>query len=326
MPFRPLAPWRHERTAAAWLASLAAHLALCLGLVLIVERVPRPAGETLDFELHLGGGDGAVSDVLIGAPQDTPQAGAVGDAFEPGLALSVSLPPARASGASAAGGGPAPPADGNGAAQGGRASLHDFRFGYGHTKLFGVAGEGYRFVYVFDRSGSMGGSGRSALEVAKAELLASLQPLESTHQFQIVFYNELPQTFALGGRSGRLAFANESNKQAAAEYVRGVGAMGSTRHEEALAMALGMFPDVIYFLTDADEPAMTSKELRRIQRLNGERTVIHAIEFGLGPGGHRENFLTQLARENGGEHRYVDFSSWRPERRDAALPAPDAKR
>jgi len=46
--------------------------------------------------------------------------------------------------------------------------------GTARTEVFGVAGEGYKFVYVFDRSGSMGGSGRSPLDAAKEELLGLL--------------------------------------------------------------------------------------------------------------------------------------------------------
>jgi len=36
--------------------------------------------------------------------------------------------------------------------------------GKAHTSLFGVVGEGYKFVYVFDRSGSMGGRGEMRSE------------------------------------------------------------------------------------------------------------------------------------------------------------------
>jgi len=41
------------------------------------------------------------------------------------------------------------------------------------VRFFGAEGKGYKFVYVLDRSGSMGGSGAKALRAAKAELLAS---------------------------------------------------------------------------------------------------------------------------------------------------------
>ncbi len=67
--------------------------------------------------------------------------------------------------------------------------------GKAHTSMFGVQAQGYKFVYVIDRSGSMGGSGPTALKAAKAELLASLNDLGQTHQFQIVFYNEKPALF-----------------------------------------------------------------------------------------------------------------------------------
>ena len=61
--------------------------------------------------------------------------------------------------------------------------------GKARTSLFGVVGEGYKFVYVFDRSGSMGGSGRDSLRAIKAELPESLKNLDTVHQFQIIFYN-----------------------------------------------------------------------------------------------------------------------------------------
>lgn len=306
-----------ERTAAGWLSSLVVHLGILLGLLAMVDAPSRPAGETLQFELHRD--DERIAPVVLLAQSDSPASDSdVGDAFEFAPALTLTLP-ARTFGTPV--GDPsqgAAPAQGQTTGRAGqRAAPGDFRFGHAHTELFGVPGEGYRFVYVFDRSGSMGGSGRSALEVAKAELLASLEPLERTHQFQIVFYNELPQTFAIAGKQGRLVFASEANKRSAAEFIRSVPASGSTRHEEALALALAMFPDVVYFLTDADEPALSETELARITRLNGDRSVIHAIEFGLGSRGKRENFLSRLARQNGGQHVYVDFSTWRPERHSA---------
>ena len=176
------------------------------------------------------------------------------------------------------------------------------------TKVFGVEGEGFKFVYVFDRSGSMGGSGRSALKAAKAELLASLESLGETHQFQIIFYNEEPTIFPLAGQRGRLVFGNRANRERARRFVASITADGATRHEKALIAALRLWPDVIFFLTDADEPALTSAQLKRITRLNGGRASIHSIEFGLGPRISETNFLVELARQNGGRYVYVDIS------------------
>lgn len=182
--------------------------------------------------------------------------------------------------------------------------------GRARTGVFGVQGEGYKFVYVFDRSGSMGGSGQSSLAAAKIELLASIDRLEPQHQFQIVFYNNRPEVLDIIGR-GRLVFATDQNKALARKFIAGIAADGSTDHEDPLLLALRLQPDVIFFLTDADEPSLSAAQLEKIRRLNGGVTAINTIEFGIGPDLRQENFLVRLARENGGQHLYVDMLSRR---------------
>jgi len=179
--------------------------------------------------------------------------------------------------------------------------------GKARTSLFGVVGEGYKFVYVFDRSGSMGGSGRNALRAVKAELLASLEHLDTVHQFQIIFYNERPVIFNPSGAPGRLAFANEQNKQRARRFIATIVADGGTRHTDALELAAKMRPDVIFFLTDADEPTLSRRDLDKVQR-QAAGITIHAIEFGTGPKPEGKSFLEVLAEENAGQYTYVDIS------------------
>lgn len=175
------------------------------------------------------------------------------------------------------------------------------------TSVFGVEGQGQRFVYVFDRSGSMGDNDDSLLRSAKEELLRSLEVLGDLQQFQIIFYNEAPTLMRLAAQPGRMVFATDDNKAVARSFLERITAGGGTGHEEALALAIKMHPDVIFFLTDADEPAMTADQLARIRRLNDERTAIHTIEFGHGPEvGEEKNFIVQLATQNGGKYRYVD--------------------
>jgi hypothetical protein len=179
--------------------------------------------------------------------------------------------------------------------------------GKARTALFGVEGEGHKFVYVFDRSGSMGGPGRSALSAAKAELLRSLESLDKTHQFQIIFYNHTTLKFNPTGDPDRLVFATEQNKAAAERFLGMVTADGGTNHELALSAAFRLRPDVIFFLTDADEPKLYPHQLARLHRLAGGATI-HAVEFGFGPQQDPSNFLVRLARENGGKHVYVDVA------------------
>lgn len=188
--------------------------------------------------------------------------------------------------------------------------------GKARTSLFGIVGEGYKFVYAFDRSGSMGGSGRNALQAVKAELLASLDHLDTVHQFQIIFYNERPVLFNPSGTPGRLAFANEQNKDRARRFIESITADGGTEHEDALRLAIKLRPDVIFFLTDADEPQLTRPQLDSLQRLAAGITI-HAIEFGQGPKPKGKNFLAVLAQENGGQYTYVDISKSSPSGDDA---------
>jgi len=178
------------------------------------------------------------------------------------------------------------------------------------TGVFGIEDEGYKFTYVFDRSASM--EWRNALDAAKAELIASLQSLEKTHQFQIIFYNQNPQLFNPTGKPGRMFFATERNKALAAKFVAGITAAGSTDHERALLTAINTQPDVIFFLTDADENTpITFGQLEKIKR-RARGITIHAIQFGEQADFHPNNYLVQVARQNGGKHAYVDISRLRP--------------
>lgn len=173
------------------------------------------------------------------------------------------------------------------------------------TGIFGAQGTGSTFVYVFDRSESMTGP---PLAAAKKELIQSLDHLGTGHQFQIIFYNQgLSPFLSRAAPTSSLVFADKQNKLQAAEFTRSIVAAGATRHLEALKAALGLRPDVIFFLTDADDPQLSESELEEIRKYN-RGASINCIEFGTGlsPGG--DNFLRRLARQNDGEHVYVNVN------------------
>jgi hypothetical protein len=188
-------------------------------------------------------------------------------------------------------------------------SLAPSEGGKARTSLFGLVGEGYKFVYVFDRSGSMGGEGRESLRLVKAELIESLKRLDTVNQFQIISYNERPTIFNPTGTPGRLAFATDENKQRVARFLDSITSEGGTDHEEALRLAIRLQPDVIFFLTDGDDPKLTPGQLQKISRLAGG-IVINAIEIGPGPKPAGTSFLAQLARQNGGGYAYIDVSKY----------------
>lgn len=180
------------------------------------------------------------------------------------------------------------------------------------TEVFGITGVGTKFVYVFDRSGSMANFNGRPLRAAKMELTESLNDLDSVHQFQIIFYNERPQIFEREPGKAELVWGDTEGKALAREFVARIKATGGTEHLAAIRLALNMQPDVVFFLTDADEPQLTFNELQRIQRWNRGSTI-HAIEFGAGPKFTRTNFLMKLAEQNGGQHAYVDVRRLRDE-------------
>jgi VWA domain-containing protein len=170
----------------------------------------------------------------------------------------------------------------------------------GQTQVFGVTGTGTRFVYVFDRSLSMKGA---ALTAAKQELLASLRQLDRVHQFQIVFYNEAPRMM----QPPRMQFADENGLSAAESFVGNITASGGTDHVQALKLALRMSPDVIFLLTDADEPQLSRKELEEVHKSNGG-AVINVIEFKSVPSAGQSASLHKLADDNRGQYKYVDIT------------------
>jgi Ca-activated chloride channel family protein len=173
------------------------------------------------------------------------------------------------------------------------------------TAFMGARDQGSRVVFVVDSSSSM--ASYNAMRSAKAALVTSLQALDDTQQFQVVFYNSTPRPMALRGETA-LFFATELNKTAARQYIAGMEPDAGTDHLPALKLALRWQPEVIYFLTDADEPQLTARELDDIRRQNQGRARIHSIEFGRGPAltDGPTNFLQKLAQQNGGTYRYQD--------------------
>jgi hypothetical protein len=176
------------------------------------------------------------------------------------------------------------------------------------TSVFGIEGRGSTFVYLFDRSGSMSDFGGRPLAAAKEELLTSLQVLRATNQFQIIFYNhELASFNPYHPQPARLMFGDERTKEQAEQFVRQMRASGGTRHLEPLRVALKLAPDVVFFLTDGAQPELTAQQLEEIARLN-RGTVIHAIEFGVGPATGTVNFMVKLAQQSGGRYVYMDVT------------------
>jgi hypothetical protein len=91
--------------------------------------------------------------------------------------------------------------------------------------------------------------------------------------------------------------------------VRGIAADGGTDRLVALREAISSSPDVIFFLTDADDP-MPASELADIERWNRRaNAAICVIEFGRQATPPGNNFLKEIARQTGGQYGYVNAAA-----------------
>ena len=304
-----------ERLLPAWAFSILIHFCTIVLLGLAVQPAPRgaadEAGRSAGIVLKRTSAEGD----LYEGEEDFSDADAATEQTRPADLLSV-LPNESAT-SNVGDNVPVEPTPGAGpAAGGGQPDAGEFTSGGGRrgspsgsgdaqVSVFGVQGTGSKFVYLFDRSSSMEGG---PLAAAKRQLVESLASLESVHQFHVIFFNTRTQAFDITGGGRRIAFATERNKRLAANFVGGITADGGTDRLIALREAIDFAPDVIFFLTDADDP-MSPRELADIARANRRaQSAICVIEFGRRRAPLPGNFLSELARESGGQYGYVNTS------------------
>ena len=82
------------------------------------------------------------------------------------------------------------------ASQGGhRPAANGTRGGTPGTAFMGARDEGMKVVFVIDASGSM--TSHNAMQVAKGNLMSSLQALDERQQFLLIFYDDKPHVIKL---------------------------------------------------------------------------------------------------------------------------------
>jgi len=298
-----------------WVSSVAFHLLIFIAVTFLLYRVPKGVG---DERVQTGGivlvnADLAANEkpyleqADIESPETAENAAAASSGGQvsqqvpalalddlpdlPGMASSEDAR-TRAVEAQQLGSGLSDLAQPSEQAGGGKIGQNPVRFG-------GLVGNGSRFVYVVDRSGSM--NSNRLMQAAKAELEASLTSLNEQQQFQIIFYNDEALIFNPTGAAPKLLPATKDNVQSALEFVRQTPAIGGTVHMAALEPALRFGPDVIFFLTDADD-RLNQAEYNKLNRLNTTNASINVLVFGATarPTADNESFK-RLADETRGQ-------------------------
>lgn len=178
--------------------------------------------------------------------------------------------------------------------------------GTGKVNFFDAVDSGKRFVFVLDCSGSMAAPQGAPIRRARKELIASLEGLNHHQQFQIIFYNTETRAMKHRGKSAEMLYATDINRTLARQFIQSIDPDGGTAHTPALKRALSFKPDVIFFLTDAKHPQLSSADLNEVRKLNKGKAKIHCIEFGEGFPVKEGNSLDKLARQNRGSYRYYN--------------------
>lgn len=164
----------------------------------------------------------------------------------------------------------------------------------GLASFFGQTGRGSRFVYVIDRSGSMG-NGR--FDAARFELIKSIRSLREHESFYVIFYDSKATPMP----AKALVPANESNQQQHIAWVRSISVGGGTDPSEAMTLALTKLrPDTIWLLSDGQFNVAVADTIRSFNP--GGRVQINTIAFHDRGG---EPILKIIANENDGDYRFV---------------------
>lgn len=173
--------------------------------------------------------------------------------------------------------------------------------------VFGTGGlEGRKFVFLIDRSKSMGAQGLGVLRQARNELVQAISKLEPHHEFQIIVYNNT--TASIGNR--QMLKATEENKARVPEFLDSIASYAGTNHQNGIYAGLVFDPDVLLVMTDGGSPELHDGQIRAIAR-SAQRTQIHTLHFGVGPALEYGNFLRSLSETTAGSYRYVDVQAWR---------------
>ena len=174
------------------------------------------------------------------------------------------------------------------------------------VSLFGSApAVGHKFVFVIDRSKSMGGQGLNAMAAAQQQIISTLQGFHKQyHHFNIIAYHHRPTYFKKGNI---LAKSTPEVLETISPFFNGLAAFGGTDHAMGLIAALRFKPDVIFLLTDGGDPGLNRAQIGDLTRHCGSRTTVHAIQFGFGPLQDETNFMLNISEATGGNFHYVNM-------------------
>ena len=164
------------------------------------------------------------------------------------------------------------------------------------VSFFGTKSKGTRFVFVIDKSGSMGD--KKKFIRAKRELIKTLRSLPKNSRFMIYFFDEGSEQMPVNN----MMAAVPRNISWAEDWVNSVGMGGGTDPRKALKSGFSLKPDTVWLLTDGvfNNESGVLAQIRSANPKSIARINTLAI---MDRGG--EKVLKQIAKENDGTYRFV---------------------
>lgn len=148
-----------------------------------------------------------------------------------------------------------------------------------------------RVVFLIDTSGSM----LLRLPEVREEVGKALTALRADQEFCLIGAGE-----SVAALDAATLPTTPVNMARAAGWLNGLQAVGEADAVAGLRAALGMHPDVIWFVTDGDL-ADHAAVLKYLRQQNRDRVRINTtLRFATGAEDDSTRFLWQLARESGG--------------------------
>lgn len=179
---------------------------------------------------------------------------------------------------------------GGGATSGGEA---------GKVSFFGAEADAHRVVFVVDNSGSMQ---HGRMQTTILELSAAIRRLSASQEFYVVFFSDQAYPMFFPQSVLEPMAATPDNKRAVAKWLRSVEMCLGGRLLDAMDIATGLEPDVVFLLTDGD-----IRSQRVVERMTAEDAwsfPIHTLGMGARTPQHAQ-ILQAIAEASGGTARPV---------------------
>lgn len=184
------------------------------------------------------------------------------------------------------------------------------------AEFFGTRVQGRTFVYILDRSGSMNatlqGQSTSRLDLAKQELLQSVNRLTDDQSFYVMLFStKTLRMFEDTSVAPTMIPATSANKDRLKTWLDSIPADGNTDPRESLDLAMRLQPSSVFLLSDGrfDSSSTDGKLTAEAVVTKGNRSKIPINTIALeniNAGDH----LGKLSRLTGGRMRFVTGSAY----------------